>query len=102
PPMAYGLCPTNERGDIRRSTARRVIPSGGGDVEPDRAERDVVERRRGLGVVDHRAGEAEAAAVRALGPRPDALPRRSARARAADDLLRAAHDHAVARVGVRV
>ena len=48
------------------------------------------------------AGEAEAAAVGALGAGPDALPRGRARAGAADRLLGAGHDHVVARVRVGV
>jgi len=30
--MGYGLCPTNERGDIRRSTARRGTGAGAGSI----------------------------------------------------------------------
>src|SRR3954454_13252625 len=92
----------DEGGDVRRAAAGRVVPARRRGVGAYRAERDVVERGRGHGRVDHRPGEPERAALRTLRAGPDALPRRRTRAGAADDLLGAVDDHAVAgeRVGV--
>src|SRR3954454_3244938 len=89
PPAAASpvLGPVHERGDVWRAAAGGVVPARRGGVGADRADRDVVEHRRGLGRVDHRPGEPERTALRGLRAGPDALPRRRARAGAADDLL---------------
>src|SRR4051794_30812023 len=62
----------HEGRDVRRAAPGRVVPARSRRVGADRAHGDVVEHGRGLGRVDHRAGEPERTALRRLRARPDA------------------------------
>src|SRR3954469_4246604 len=99
-PSLYRLQTADQCRDVRRAAAGGVIPAGRRRRRVH-ADDDVVEGAGG-GAVERPAGESERTAAGGLGARPDALPGRRARARAADRLLLAADDHLVAAVRVGV